>query len=88
MDGDIEHEPQRVAFIISVTKFFLSKTRIKLNMKKLYQADGYAVRELLKITTMLYKAQATSTSEISESRKSLFRTGLEFKYETAEFEVG
>jgi len=58
-----------VAFIINVTKFFLSKTRIKLNMKKLYQADGFAVRELLKIATMLYKAQRSSASEISESSK-------------------
>ena len=58
-----------MAFIINVTKFFLSKTRIKLNMKKLYQADGFAVRELLKIATMLYKAQRSSASEISESSK-------------------
>ena len=56
-----------MAFIINVTKFFLSKTRIKLNMKKLYQADGYAVRELLKIASMLYNAQKSSSTELSES---------------------
>jgi len=33
------------------------KTNIKLNTKKLYQADGYAVKEMLKITTLLYDAQ-------------------------------
>jgi clusterin-associated protein 1 len=37
-------------------------------MKKLYQADGYAVRELLKIVSMLYKAQSSSSSEYNESR--------------------
>lgn len=29
---------------------------MKLNTKRLYQADGYAVKELLKITTLLYSA--------------------------------
>lgn len=36
-------------------------------MKKLYQADGYAVRELIKITSMLYKAQNSSNTETNES---------------------
>ena len=60
INSDIEEERQRITFIINVTKFFLSKTRIKLKMKNLYQADGYAVRELLKIATLLYKAQSSS----------------------------
>jgi len=34
-------------------------------MKKLYQADGYAVKELLKVTSVLYNAVKTSTSSIS-----------------------
>jgi clusterin-associated protein 1 len=29
---------------------------LKLNTKKLYQADGFAVKELLKVITPLYKA--------------------------------
>uniref|UniRef100_A0ACB8FKC4 Clusterin-associated protein 1 n=1 Tax=Sphaerodactylus townsendi TaxID=933632 RepID=A0ACB8FKC4_9SAUR len=36
-----------------------TKAHIKLNTKKLYQADGYAVKELLKITTVLYNAMKT-----------------------------
>ncbi|OMJ67868.1 hypothetical protein SteCoe_34861 [Stentor coeruleus] len=80
VNGDIEEERQRVAFIINVTKFFLSKTRIKLNMKKLYQADGYAIRELLKITSMLYKAQTSSSTEINES--SDFYLGLDLSLNT------
>lgn len=30
-----------------------NKARIKLNTTKLYQADGYAVKELLKISSLL-----------------------------------
>jgi len=33
-------------------------------MKKLYQADGYAVKELLKVTSVLYNAVKTSTSGV------------------------
>lgn len=33
-----------------------------MNTKKLYQADGYAVKELLKITTLLYDAQSNSNN--------------------------
>ena len=40
------------------------KTNVKLNTKKLYQADGYAVKELLKIATLLYDAQSNSNSDI------------------------
>lgn len=38
------------------------KTNVKLNTKKLYQADGYAVKELLKIATLLYDAQNNSNN--------------------------
>ena len=31
-------------------------------MKKLYQADGYAVKELLKVTSVLYNAVKTNVS--------------------------
>lgn len=34
-------------------------------MKKLYQADGYAVKELLKVTSVLYSAVKTSMSGVS-----------------------
>lgn len=37
------------------SQVMMSKARIKLNAKKLYAADGYAVKELLKIATVLYK---------------------------------
>jgi len=31
--------------------------KVKLNLKKLYQADGFSVQELIKIAEVLYKAQ-------------------------------
>jgi len=43
------------------------KTNVKLNTKKLYQADGYAVKEMLKIATLLYDAQNSSNTEQNQS---------------------
>lgn len=43
------------------------KTNVKLNTKKLYQADGYAVKEMLKIATLLYDAQSSSSAEQNQS---------------------
>lgn len=40
----------------SIVNLFAVKARIKLNPKKLYQADSEAVQELIKITSLLYKA--------------------------------
>jgi Clusterin-associated protein-1 len=35
--------------------------KIKLDLRKLYGADGYCVKELLKIAEVLYKAQKSVT---------------------------
>ena len=37
-----------------------SKAHLKLNTKKLYSADGYAVKELLKISSVLYSAMRSN----------------------------
>ncbi len=37
-----------------------SKAHLKLNTKKLYGADGYAVKELLKISSILYSAMRSN----------------------------
>lgn len=39
---------------------------MKLNTKKLYQADGYAVKEILKITTLLFDAQIKSSEDSTQ----------------------
>ena len=42
-----------------------TKAHIKLNTKKLYQADGYAVKELLKVTSVLYSAMKTNVDALA-----------------------
>ncbi|CAF1686641.1 unnamed protein product, partial [Adineta ricciae] len=53
---EIEREQDRVLFIRTVAQIIATKAHVKLNTKKLYQADGYAVKEILKVITPLYKA--------------------------------
>lgn len=56
ISDEISTESDRVLFLKSAAKVMLSKARIKLNLKRLYGADGYAVKELLKIANMLREA--------------------------------
>lgn len=37
-------------------QFMATKAHVKLHAKKLYQSDGYAVKEVLKVTSVLYNA--------------------------------
>ncbi|NXS10914.1 CLUA1 protein, partial [Neodrepanis coruscans] len=67
--ADVETEQDRVFFIKAVAEFMATKAHIKLNTKKLYQADGYAVKELLKITSVLYRAMNTKGLEQAEPRE-------------------
>lgn len=60
---DISTETDRVIFLKSVAQVMLTKSRIKLNIKRLYAADGLAVKELLKMATLLYKATTSATDE-------------------------
>ncbi|XP_074647705.1 clusterin-associated protein 1-like [Tubulanus polymorphus] len=59
LPSDVDTEQDRVIFIKSVAQFMATKAHIKLNTKKLYQADGYAVKEMLKVTSILYNAMKT-----------------------------
>ncbi|XP_028914390.1 clusterin-associated protein 1 isoform X1 [Ornithorhynchus anatinus] len=77
--SDIETEQDRVFFIKAIAQFMATKAHIKLNTKKLYQADGYAVKELLKITSVLYNAMKTKRMEgpeIEEEDTSKFKFDL------------
>ena len=58
ISDNINEEHNRVEFIKSITTLFTIKARLKINPKKLYQADVSAVQEMLKITTVLYKVKA------------------------------
>ncbi|KXJ26566.1 clusterin-associated protein 1 [Exaiptasia diaphana] len=60
---DVDTEQDRVLFIKAVAQFMATKAHIKLNTKKLYGADGYAVKELLKVTSVLYSAMKINLTE-------------------------
>lgn len=61
---DISTETHRVKFVKDVCEKVVLKTAVKLNPKKIYGADGYAVKEILKLAQILYDAQKSiSVSE-------------------------
>ncbi|KAJ3124150.1 Clusterin-associated protein 1, partial [Physocladia obscura] len=60
---DTSSEQDRVIFIKSIAAFMASKANIKLNTRKLYTADGYAVKELFKIVSVLYEASRMHKNE-------------------------
>ena len=56
-----------------------TKAHIRLNTKRLYQAEGYAVKELLKISSVLYNAMKTkelSGQEAGQEESSRFKFDL------------
>lgn len=61
MSDDITTEADRVIFLQSIAQSMLTKARIKLNIKRLYAADAVAVKDLLKMAALLYKATHTKT---------------------------
>lgn len=67
ISGEIEEERDRIEFMKNVASFFLSRVRLRLNLRKLYQADSTAVGELLKVAQLLYRAQHTSSVDEEES---------------------
>lgn len=67
ISGEIEEERDRIEFMKNVASFFLSRVRLHLNLRKIYQADIAAVPELLKVAKLLYRAQHTSSVEEEES---------------------
>lgn len=62
ISDEIDTEDDRIEFLTSICTGLLSKARIKLNPKKLYAADGYAVKELIKIAKVLYDASRVDPS--------------------------
>lgn len=59
---DISTQQARVTFIQSITQLLWSKCNVKLSMKQLYRADGYAVKEMLKLSAVLYAAMAANSA--------------------------
>ncbi|CAF1140682.1 unnamed protein product [Didymodactylos carnosus] len=74
---DIDGEQDRVIFIRTVAQIIATKAHMKLNTKKLYQADGYAVKEILKVITPLYKALRDSEEKELEDDEDI---GQNYRY--------
>lgn len=75
---DIENESDRILFIKSIAQFMATKAHIKLNTKKLYQADGYVVKELLKMTSVLYSALKYNQENENEDENSERNLNIQF----------
>uniref|UniRef100_A0A3Q2TDH5 Clusterin associated protein 1 n=1 Tax=Fundulus heteroclitus TaxID=8078 RepID=A0A3Q2TDH5_FUNHE len=76
---DVDTESDRIFFIKAVAQFMATKAHIKLNTKHLYLADGYAVKEMLKITSVLYNAMKTkqmATEDVPEEENNKFKFDL------------
>lgn len=65
--GGVETEEQRVLLIRSATEFFVTKSAIRLNPRKLYAAASVSATELQKITRLLIAPNQTQT-EAGEER--------------------
>ncbi|KAG7274451.1 hypothetical protein CRUP_001416 [Coryphaenoides rupestris] len=79
LPSDVDTETDRIFFIKAVAQFMATKAHIRLNTKRLYQAEGYAVKELLKISSVLYNAMKTkelSGHEAGQEERSRFKFDL------------
>ncbi|XP_077443051.1 clusterin-associated protein 1-like [Stigmatopora argus] len=75
---DMNTESDRIFLIKTVAQFMASKAQIKMNTKRLYQADGYAVKEMLKITSVLYNAMKTKQMTLGDRMEE---DNTKFKFE-------
>jgi len=68
---EIRTEHDRVAFLKSVAEQLLVKARVKLNLKNLYSSNGFAVRELLKVATLLHDAHRNASTDAEDGDETL-----------------
>ncbi|PAV86915.1 hypothetical protein WR25_03372 [Diploscapter pachys] len=76
-------EQDRVLFIKQAVLLLLQNSRLKLNPKKLYQADGHAVQELLPAMKLLYSAARTGNEEDVQSQWNSVKSRLGTKMQEA-----
>ena len=62
----VEFEEERIEFLTGIASLMATKARLKLNTKKLYSSDGRAVQEMLKLASLLYKANKYSEGPVNE----------------------
>merc|ERR1719502_2169303 len=71
ISDNIESEDDRVEFLTSISTALHTRAKIKLNAKRLYAANGNAVRELLKVAQTLYAASRVDTEPAAEEESEL-----------------
>ncbi|GBG33970.1 Clusterin-associated protein 1-like [Hondaea fermentalgiana] len=69
ISDDISTEDCRVDFLTSIAQVMAVKATVKLNTKRLYAADGKAVKELLKVAKLLYAAHEANVGGHDENRE-------------------
>lgn len=77
ISDEIETEKDRIYFITQVAQSMASHAHLKLNCKRLYAADGHAVRELLKVAKLLKKAQNLKETKEEEEDDRMHATPAE-----------
>ena len=75
VEGDISTEADRVRFLKNVNEVFAQKARARLNLKRLYSADGVAVKELLKIADVLRRATLAAADDDDDDDETDARAG-------------
>jgi clusterin-associated protein 1 len=60
---ELSHEHGRVEFVRSIVQQLAVRSGIRLNPRKLYTSDRFAVRELLKIAAPIYRGISTTSSD-------------------------
>lgn len=83
MPTEIDTEQDRVIFIKAVAHTMATKAHLKLNTRKLYMADGYAVKELFKVTSLLYDAMKTKSFDPESAEGNVSTTGDALPYDVA-----
>ena len=66
ISDEIGTETERVRFLKAVGTLMHGKARVKLSLRRLYASDGLAVKEMLKIASILYQASAQTVQEDDE----------------------
>ncbi|KXS20296.1 hypothetical protein M427DRAFT_94580, partial [Gonapodya prolifera JEL478] len=75
---EISTEGDRVLFVKTIAQYLVTKAHIKINPRRLYAADGYAVKEIMKVASVLYDAISleSGNSETSSFHRDI-RSNME-----------
>lgn len=57
-----------------------NKAHVELNTKNVYKADGYAVKEMLKVTSLLYSAMKATETALGDR---IEEDNMKFKFNVA-----